>query len=81
MKKSKPNKRQKAILSLLDIIEAEGLHYGIVSYGVNDELKAIKDERLTKLVDRFVSLSNEIENILEELSGEVVLFLDDDSDF
>ena len=56
---AKPNKRQKAILQLLAIVDQEGLHYGLVNYGVEAQLKAIKDTELNNLVAKF----NEINHI------------------
>lgn len=80
-KKSKPNKRQKAILQLLGIVESEGLHYGLVNYGGSEEVKTIKDDELTKLFNTFRETSDALEAKLEELKEEVEVFLEDDSDF
>lgn len=77
----KPNKRQKAILQLLNIVDQEGLHYGFVNYGVNDQLKAIKDKELTELATTLQEVTEKLEEILEDLKEEVQLFIDDDSDF
>jgi hypothetical protein len=78
---SKPNKRQKAILQLLNIIDQEGLHYGFVNYGVDDQLKAIKDKELTNLVSSLNEITEKLEEYLTDLKEEVQLFIDDDSDF
>ena len=79
--KKKPNKRQKAIITLLNIVESEGLHYGLVFYGGTDELKIIKDDDLSAQVKALRDATHEIEAILDNLKDEVAAFLDDDSDF
>lgn len=79
--KKKPNKRQKAIIGLLNIVESEGLHYGLVYYGGTEELKTINDEELTKAVKALREATHEIDAILDNLKDEVSAFLDDDSDF
>lgn len=80
-KKKKPNKRQKAILSLLGIVESEGLHYGLVSYGGDDEVTEIADDELSQLFKSFRETSEKLEEKLEALKSEVEVFLEDDSDF
>jgi hypothetical protein len=77
----KPTKKQKAILSLLNIIDQEGLHYGVYNYGIEDELKAIKDSELTELVRTMQEVTLKLEEKLAEFKTEVEPFLDDDSDF
>lgn len=74
---NKPNKRQKAILNLLRIVESEGLHYGLVDYGGDEEVKTIKDEELTELVNTFRKTSEGLENKLEKLKEEVIVFIED----
>jgi hypothetical protein len=74
----KPNKKQKAIIQLLNIIEKEGLCYGVTGYGIDKQLKVIKDERLIKLAITFIETTNELEEILGELKEEVEPFLEDD---
>lgn len=76
--KKKPNKRQKAILSLLSIVESEGLHYGLVNYGGDDEVTIIKDKELTELFETFRKTSSALEAKLAELQEEVEIFLEDD---
>lgn len=78
---TKPNKRQKAILELLNIVDQEGLHYGLVNYGVDDQLKALKDQELADLVRALKETTEKLEEVLTDLKGEVQLFIDDDSDF
>lgn len=78
---AKPNKRQRAILELVNIVEGEGLHYGVVNYGVSDQVKALKDKKLTELVETFIKTSEKLEERIEDLKSEVQEFLDDDSDF
>jgi SMC interacting uncharacterized protein involved in chromosome segregation len=78
---AKPNKRQKAILQLLNIIEGEGLHYAIVEYGLDEQLRVLKDDRLTNLVLAMKETTKEWEEHLEELKAEVEQFSEDDVDF
>lgn len=80
-KKNKPNKRQKAILQLLGIVESEGLHYGLVKYGGSDEVKTIKDDELTKLFNTFRETSDALEAKLAELQEEVEAFMEDEGEF
>jgi ERCC4-type nuclease len=80
-KKKKPSKRQKAILTLLNIVESEGLHYGLVYYGGTEELKVVDDEELTKAVKALRDATHEIDAILDNLKDEVKEFVEDDSDF
>ncbi len=77
----KITKRQKAILSLLNIVETEGLHYGLVNYGGSDEVKAIKDEKLSKLFETFRKTSDALEAKLAELQKEVSAFVEDEEEF
>lgn len=79
--KKKPNKRQKAIIGLLNIVESEGLHYGLVYYGGKEELKVIDNEELTKAVKALRDATHEIDAILDNLKDEVAAFTEDDSDF
>lgn len=78
---AKPNKRQKAIIELFSIIEGEGLHYGVVTYGVSEQVEVIKDKELAKLVEKFKEVTADLEAKIEELAEEVQPFLEDDSDF
>ena len=78
---AKPNKRQKAILQLLAIVEQEGLHYGVCNYGVTDQVKAIKNTELSNLVDRLNETTESLEEVLSELKSEVEPFMNDDVDF
>jgi hypothetical protein len=78
---AKPNKRQKAILQLLAIVDQEGLHYGLVNYGVEAQLKAIKDTELNNLVAKFNEITESLEEKLAEYAEEVTPFTDDDVDF
>jgi hypothetical protein len=80
-KKKKPSKRQEAIISFLGLIESEGLHYGLVKHGCKEDLKLIKNKTLTKLVEEFGKITDEIEAIVSELEAEVEPFTSDDSDF
>lgn len=79
--KKKPNKKQKAIIKLLNIVESEGLHYGLVYYGGTEELKVIDNEELTKAVKALRDATHEIDAILDNLKDEVEAFMEDDSDF
>lgn len=81
MKAKKPSKRQKAIMDLLNLIENEGLHYGLVKAGLPDSFDKIGDDDLSDLVAEFQAVSQKLENKIEELQQEVAPFLDDDSDF
>ena len=58
-------------------MESEGLHYGLVDYGGDKEVKTIKDEELTELFNRFRKTSEELENKLEKLKEEVIIFVED----
>jgi hypothetical protein len=77
----KPNKRQQAILTILGIVESEGLHYGLVNYGGSEEVKIIDDADLTKLFNRFRETSVALETKLAELQAEVSAFMEDESEF
>ncbi len=79
--KKKITKRQRAILSLLNIVETEGLHYGLVQYGGSDEVADIKDEKLTKLFNSFRKTSDALEAKLAELEEEVAAFREDQEEF
>lgn len=77
----KPSKKQKAIIALLNVIESEGVHYGVINYGVDDHVKDAKDEMLESLVKDFIKSSKALEDYLEELKEQVTPFLPDESDF
>ena len=72
----KPNKRQKAILSLLQIVKWQDMNADM-----SEELGVINDKELIDLIKSLVDVTEKIENKLEELEKEVLTFLDDDSDF
>lgn len=73
----KPTKKQQAIIDLLDIIDTEGLWYGVCNYGVEEEVEDSKDKKLALLVAEFYTASEELENYLDELRQEVEPFLPD----
>lgn len=79
--KKKITKRQKAILDLLNIVETEGLHYGLVEYGGSEEVATIKDEKLTKLFNSFRKTSDALEAKLAELEKEVEPYREDLEEF
>lgn len=76
----KPTKRQQAIIQLINIIEGEGLHYGIVNYGVSSQLKIIKNEKLSKLAALFIKTSEQLESEISALSEAVKEFDMDEVD-
>ena len=77
----KPNKKQTAILQLLNIINQEGLHYAIANYGIDEQLVAIENKKLNKLAAKFKKITLQLEEQMEEFKKEVEPFMDDDSDF
>lgn len=77
---AKPTKQQQAVLQLLRIVNDEGLHYGIVDYGTQDQQKVIKDEKLNTLIKAFKKSSNDLEKYLKVLEISVEKF-DKDEDY
>jgi hypothetical protein len=80
MKKVRLTKRQKAIDSILGLIETEGLDYGLTNWSVADELKIIGDDELTKLVSVFRETSKDLSNkiaLLEEEMSEIYEKMDE----
>lgn len=73
----KLNKRQTAIIQLLNIVESEGLDYAIIHYGVEKQLKQVKDDEFDAYVKQYQKLTKSIEKKLSGLEKEVS-FLDPD---
>lgn len=77
---AKPNKRQKAIVEFLTIINREGLDYAVTKFGVETVLEKIDDSKLIKLVGKYYKAAKKLESTLEELKQEVIIFMPDRTD-
>ena len=67
----KPNKRELAIIRLLQKSSNEGTDYAFVHYGMDDYMEELGDEKFTKIANAAIKAWKKLEDAMDSLRDEV----------